>query len=82
MAIWCLVSDMEGITFKSAGRAIGVAGCLVGRPRRGGWHHHAGSDLRDLQEQITDAVSAHFDEEAAPRRIRIHFVSDPILVQA
>jgi hypothetical protein len=28
------------------------------------------------------AVSVHFDEGACPRRIRIHFVSDPILVQS
>jgi hypothetical protein len=41
-----------------------------------------GQDLRDLQQQITEAVSVHFDEGAGPRRIRIHFVSDPILVQA
>ena len=41
-----------------------------------------GEDLRDLQQQITDAVAVHFDEGAVPRRIRIHFVSDPILVQA
>jgi hypothetical protein len=41
-----------------------------------------GQDLRDLQQQITDAVAVHFDEGAVPRWIRIHFVSDPILVQA
>jgi hypothetical protein len=41
-----------------------------------------GEDLRDLQQQITEAVAVHFDEGEAPRRIRIHFVSDPILVQA
>jgi hypothetical protein len=41
-----------------------------------------GQDLRDLQQQITEAVSVHFDEGASPRRIRIHFVSDPVLVQA
>ena len=41
-----------------------------------------GQDLRDLQAQITEAVAAHFDEGSIPRRIRIHFVSDPILVQA
>ena len=39
-----------------------------------------GEDLRGLQEQITDAVAAHFDEGNTPQRIRIHFVSDPILV--
>ena len=41
-----------------------------------------GRDLSDLQSQITEAVSVHFDEGTAPRRICLHFVSDPILVQA
>jgi predicted RNase H-like HicB family nuclease len=41
-----------------------------------------GKDLRDLQEQITEAVAVHFDNGVAPRRIRVHFVSNPILVQA
>ena len=41
-----------------------------------------GQDLRDLQQQITEAVAVHFDERALPRRIRIHFVSDPILIHA
>jgi hypothetical protein len=41
-----------------------------------------GQDLCDLQQQITDSVAVHIDEGAVPRRIRIHFVSDPILVQA
>jgi hypothetical protein len=40
-----------------------------------------GQDLKDLQQQITEAVSIHFDEGTGPRRICIHFVSDPILVQ-
>lgn len=40
-----------------------------------------GQDLRDLQHQVTEAVAAYFDEGAAPRRMRLHFVSDPILVQ-
>jgi predicted RNase H-like HicB family nuclease len=40
-----------------------------------------GEDLRDLQEQITEAVAVHFDEGEGPRRVRVHFVSDPILVQ-
>jgi len=41
-----------------------------------------GEDLRDLQEQIVDAVATHFDEHEIPRRIRLHFVTDPILVSA
>lgn len=41
-----------------------------------------GKDLRDLQQQIIDAVSAHFDEGEAPQRIRLHFIGDPILVHA
>jgi len=39
-----------------------------------------GEDLRDLQVQIVDAVATHFGEGDAPRRIRLHFTSDPILV--
>ena len=39
-----------------------------------------GKDLRDLQEQILDAVGVHFDAEGTPRRIRLHFVGDPVLV--
>jgi len=41
-----------------------------------------GKDLRDLQDQIVDAVSVHFDAGEAPHRIRLHFVNDPILVGA
>lgn len=40
-----------------------------------------GKDLRELQEQITDAVACHFDGEGTPLRIRLHFISDPILIQ-
>jgi len=32
-----------------------------------------GEDLRDLQQQITEAVSVHFDEGEAPRRIRMGY---------
>ena len=39
-----------------------------------------GEDLRDLQAQIVDAVATHFGEDETPHRIRIHFISDPILV--
>ena len=38
-----------------------------------------GEDLRDLQAQIVDGVATHFEENETPRRIRLHFISDPIL---
>ncbi len=38
--------------------------------------------VRDLQYQVAEAVAAYFDEGTDPRRIRFHFVSDPILVPA
>ena len=41
-----------------------------------------GKDLRELQEQVQDAVRCHFDRGEAPRRIRLHFVSDPVLTGA
>ena len=39
-----------------------------------------GEDLRDLQAQIVDAVATHFEPHETPGRIRLHFISDPILV--
>jgi len=41
-----------------------------------------GQDVSDLQQQVTEAVATYFDEGTAPRRIRLHFVSNPVLVQA
>ena len=41
-----------------------------------------GKDLRDLQEQIMEAVAVHFDPREAPSRIRLHFTNDPVLVNA
>ena len=41
-----------------------------------------GRDLRELQDQVQDAVRCHFDPGEAPRRIRLHFVSDPVLIEA
>jgi hypothetical protein len=35
-----------------------------------------GQDLRDLQQQVTEAGAVHFDDDVAPRRMRVHFVSD------
>ena len=40
-----------------------------------------GEDLSDLQQQVNEAVAAFFEEGTAPARIRLHFVSDPILVR-
>lgn len=39
-----------------------------------------GQDLRELQAQIVDAVATHFEEDESPRRVRLHFISDPILI--
>jgi len=33
-----------------------------------------------LQENVRDAVRCHFEEEARPKVIRLHFVRDEILV--
>jgi hypothetical protein len=38
-----------------------------------------GKDLRDLQDQVADAVRCHFDADRLPRKIRFHFVADPVL---
>jgi len=41
-----------------------------------------GKDLRELQDQVRDAVHCHFDPGEAPQRIRLHFVNDLVLVKA
>jgi hypothetical protein len=41
-----------------------------------------GKDLRDLQDQIIEAVAVHFNAGETPQRIRLHFINDPILVGA
>lgn len=33
----------------------------------------------DLKEAVRDAVRCHFDEAAAPRLIRLHFVQDEVI---
>lgn len=74
---------MEEITFQV--QRDEESGCLVASwddPSGLGGITTQGADLRDLQQQITEAVSVHFDRGESPRRIRVHFVSDPILVQA
>ena len=34
---------------------------------------------RELQDMVRDAVRCHFEEEARPRMIRLHFVEDEVL---
>jgi predicted RNase H-like HicB family nuclease len=38
-----------------------------------------GQDLRELQENVQEAVLCHFEAAAAPRAIRLHFINDPVL---
>ena len=33
----------------------------------------------ELHERVRDAVHCHFDEGAAPRMIRLHFVRDEVI---
>jgi len=61
------------------------SGCLIASwdaPDGTGGITTQGEDLRDLQTQIVGAVAVHFEEGDIPRRIRLHFISDPILVSA
>ena len=37
------------------------------------------ADLSELHEQVRDAVLCHFDEGAAPKIIRLHFVREEVL---
>jgi hypothetical protein len=36
------------------------------------------ADLAELHQQVRDAVLCHFDEGAAPKIIRLHFVREEV----
>ncbi|MGH7544870.1 MAG: 2-oxoisovalerate dehydrogenase [Gemmatimonadota bacterium] len=36
-------------------------------------------DLDSLREQVRDAVRCHVDDNALPKRIRLHYVRDEII---
>jgi len=36
-------------------------------------------DLRQLHEQVRDAVRCHFEEHELPQMIRLHFVREEVL---
>jgi hypothetical protein len=74
---------MEEITFQvETDEPSGFLIASWDAPHDSGGITTQGRDLRDLRELIIEAVSVHFDGEEAPRRIRLHFVSDAILVPA
>jgi len=35
--------------------------------------------LSDLHERLRDAVRCHFEEDAAPKTVRLHFVRDEVI---
>jgi predicted RNase H-like HicB family nuclease len=41
-----------------------------------------GQDLTELQANVRDAVRCHFGKSKAPRAIRLHFLTDPVLATA
>jgi predicted RNase H-like HicB family nuclease len=41
-----------------------------------------GRDLRDLQANVQEAVRCHFEREAMPQEIQLHFAADPVLTPA
>lgn len=38
-----------------------------------------GEELKDLRENIRDAVNCHFEAEEKPKLIRLHFVREEVL---
>jgi hypothetical protein len=73
---------MQEITFQAQrDEASGRLVALWDDPGGSGGITTQGEDLGDLQNQLMEAVAVHFEDGEAPRRIRVHFVSDPILVQ-
>jgi predicted RNase H-like HicB family nuclease len=41
-----------------------------------------GSSVEELRANVREAVACHFDESAAPVRIRLHFAGDVVLQPA
>jgi hypothetical protein len=70
---------VEEIVLQVEGDESGVLVASWDAPGGGGITTE-GKDLRELQEQVTDAVRCHFDAGETPRRIRLHFVADPVLI--
>jgi predicted RNase H-like HicB family nuclease len=38
--------------------------------------------LSELESNIREAISVHFEPDEIPKRIRLHFVDDPVLAAA
>ena len=38
--------------------------------------------LSDLESNIREAIAVHFEPEELPRKVRLHFVDDPVLAAA
>lgn len=49
---------------------------------KGGGITTQGKDLRELQDNVCEAIQCHFSDEQTPKKIRLHFVRDPFLVTA
>ena len=51
-------------------------------PRGQGGITTQGKDLRELEQNVREAVHCHFENGKLPGRIRLHFVNDPVLATA
>ncbi len=51
-------------------------------PRSQGGITTQGKDLRELEQNVREAVRCHFEDGKLPGRIRLHFVNDPVLATA
>jgi len=48
-------------------------------PRGQGGITTQGNDLRELEQNVREAVRCHFENGKLPSRVRLHFVNDPVL---
>ena len=51
-------------------------------PRGQGGITTQGKDLRELEQNVREAVRCHFEDGKMPARIRLHFVNDLVLAMA
>lgn len=49
---------------------------------KGGGITTQGDSLAELYAMIADAVNAYFEPQERPRRLRLHFVEDPVVTLA
>jgi predicted RNase H-like HicB family nuclease len=74
---------VDRITIKVA--TCAETGALVASwddPQGSGGLTTAAETLAELENNIREAISVHFEPDDIPKQVRLHFVDDPVLAAA